>query len=42
VSYVWAGYSVTLAGLGGYTVWLLRRGRSLARSRRDRTAGGPP
>jgi len=28
VSYVWAGYSVTLAGLGGYTFWLLRRLRA--------------
>jgi heme exporter protein D len=34
VSYVWAGYSVTLLGLGTYTVWLLRRARALARGGR--------
>jgi hypothetical protein len=27
MSYVWAGYGVTLAGLGGYAVWVLARAR---------------
>jgi heme exporter protein CcmD len=31
MSYVWAGYGITLAALGGYTAWLLRRGRKLGR-----------
>jgi hypothetical protein len=34
VSYVWAGYVVTLGGLAAYTAWLLRRARSAARGRR--------
>jgi hypothetical protein len=34
VSYVVAGYGVTLAALGAYSVWLVRRGRALSRSRR--------
>ena len=25
MSYVWAGYGITLAALGGYTAWLLRQ-----------------
>jgi heme exporter protein CcmD len=29
MSYVWAGYGVTLATLAGYAAWLLRRGRKL-------------
>lgn len=29
MTYVWAGYGATLAALGGYTSWLLRRGRQL-------------
>lgn len=28
MSYVWAGYGVTLAGLGGYAAWVLRKARS--------------
>jgi hypothetical protein len=31
VSYVFAGYGVTLASLAAYAVWLLRRARSLDR-----------
>lgn len=34
MSYVVAGYTVTVAGIGGYAVWLvarLRRSRSAAR-----------
>jgi hypothetical protein len=34
MSYVWAGYSVTLAGLAGYTFWLLRRARALTKGGR--------
>lgn len=34
MSYVWAGYGVTLLGLGGYAVWVVRRGRRLARGGR--------
>jgi heme exporter protein CcmD len=29
MSYVWAGYGVTLVTLAGYAAWLLRRGRKL-------------
>ena len=29
MSYVWAGYIVTLVAIGGYAAWVLRRGRSL-------------
>jgi CcmD family protein len=40
MSYVAAGYSVVFAGLGAYTVWILRRRRTLGRAltvrRRDR------
>jgi hypothetical protein len=28
MSYVWAGYLITLAAIGGYATWVLRRGRS--------------
>jgi hypothetical protein len=28
MTYVLAGYAVTLGGLGGYTAWLLRRARA--------------
>lgn len=31
MSYVFAGYSITLVALAAYSVWLLRRGRSLDR-----------
>lgn len=34
MNYVWAGYSVTLLGLGAYTIWLLRRARALGRGGR--------
>ena len=27
MSYVWAGYSITLVTLAAYAVWLLRRAR---------------
>jgi hypothetical protein len=33
MSYVVAGYAATVAGLGGYAVWVLRRGRALERLR---------
>jgi hypothetical protein len=33
VSYVLAGYAATVAGLGGYAVWVLRRARALDRLR---------
>jgi hypothetical protein len=33
VSYVLAGYTATVAGLGGYAVWVLRRARALDRLR---------
>ena len=33
MTYVLAGYAATVAGLGGYAVWLLRRARSLERLR---------
>lgn len=32
--YVVAGYGITLASIGGYTVWLLRRGRKLSKGAR--------
>ena len=35
MSYVLAGYAATVAGLGGYAVWVLRRARSLGRVRQD-------
>ena len=28
MNYVWAGYAITLAAIGGYAAWVLRRGRS--------------
>lgn len=28
MSYVWAGYGVTLVGLGGYAAWVLRKARA--------------
>lgn len=31
MSYVLAGYAVTLGGLGAYAVWVVRRGRALTR-----------
>jgi uncharacterized membrane protein YjgN (DUF898 family) len=31
MSYVYAGYGLTLATLGVYAAWVLRRGRSLPR-----------
>jgi hypothetical protein len=34
MSYVWAGYTLTLAGLGSYALWLIRRARSLSRAGR--------
>jgi hypothetical protein len=34
VSYVVAGYAVTLGGLGGYALWVVRRGRALSRGDR--------
>ncbi|MBW8827590.1 MAG: heme exporter protein CcmD [Acidobacteria bacterium] len=34
MSYVWAGYGVTLVTLAAYSVHLVRRGRQLARSRK--------
>ena len=27
MSYVWAGYGVTIVGLGAYAVWVLTRAR---------------
>lgn len=36
MSYVIAGYGVTLVGLGGYALWVVRRGRALDRLRRSR------
>jgi hypothetical protein len=35
MGYVFAGYGITLASLAAYTVWLLRRARTV--SRRDGT-----
>jgi hypothetical protein len=34
VSYVIAGYGVTLITLGAYSLWVVRRGRALSRARR--------
>lgn len=34
MSYVVAGYGITVAAIGGYAAWLVRRGRKLARSER--------
>ena len=31
MTYVLAGYAATVAGLGGYAVWVLRRARALDR-----------
>jgi len=31
MSYVYAGYGITLAALVSYAAWVLRRGRSLPR-----------
>jgi hypothetical protein len=33
MSYVLAGYGVTLAGILGYAAWVLRRGRKLIKGR---------
>jgi hypothetical protein len=33
MSYVLAGYAATVAGLGGYAVWVVRRARALERLR---------
>ena len=33
MSYVWAGYGITLASIAGYAGWVLRRGRALSRGR---------
>ena len=33
MSYVLAGYGVTLVTIGGYAAWVLRRGRTLSRGR---------
>ena len=33
MSYVWAGYGITLASLAGYAAWVLRRGRALSKGR---------
>lgn len=33
MSYVLAGYGVTLATIGGYAAWVLLRGRKLSRGR---------
>ena len=33
MSYVYAGYGITLVAIGGYAVWMLRRGRVLTRDR---------
>jgi hypothetical protein len=33
MSYVLAGYSATVAGLGAYAAWVLRRARALDRLR---------
>jgi hypothetical protein len=34
MSYVVAGYGITLAGLGAYSFWVVRRAHRLARPRR--------
>ena len=36
MSYVVAGYAATIAGLGGYAVWVVRRARALERLRQGR------
>jgi hypothetical protein len=33
MTYVLTGYAATVAGLGGYAVWVLRRARALERLR---------
>jgi hypothetical protein len=33
MSYVYAGFGITLVAIGGYTGWLLRRARVLTRDR---------
>ena len=33
MTYVLAGYGITLVGIGGYAAWVLRRGRTLTRDR---------
>lgn len=33
MSYVWAGYGVTLGALGAYAIYVVRRGRALSRTR---------
>ena len=33
MSYVLAGYAATVAGLGGYAIWVVRRARALDRVR---------
>ena len=33
MTYVLAGYAATVAGLGGYAVWVVRRARALERLR---------
>lgn len=38
--YVVAGYGTTLLGLGGYSLWILRLGRRLARDTQGRDAQG--
>jgi len=31
VSYVWAGYGISVGAIAGYAVWVLRRARVLSR-----------
>ncbi len=33
MSYVLAGYGVTLVAIGGYAGWILRKGRALTRGK---------
>ena len=33
MSYVYAGYGISLAAIGGYAAWVLHRGRTLSRKR---------
>jgi hypothetical protein len=33
VSYVYAGFGITLVAIGGYAAWVLHRGRALTRDR---------
>jgi hypothetical protein len=42
MSYVAAGYAVTLGTLAAYGLWTLRRGRSLARQAAVRAVGPIP